>query len=98
MNKNIPVSIYLAFTEKLRRNFLDAESWKLSVAQCSGWDCPQYGQSLFEVMFEFFNPHDFMKYFSYFNLFRLCNNFVEKNMNLHKIFGPIVVCVGGEQS
>ena len=23
---------------------------------------------------------------------------MEKNMNLYKIFGPIVVCVGGEQS
>ena len=47
------------FTEKLRRNFLDAESWKLSVAQCSRL-------FLFEVMFEFFNPHDFMKYWKNF--------------------------------
>ena len=37
-----------------------------------------------------------MKYFSYFNLdFRLFNNVVEKNMKLHEIFSPIVVCVGG---
>ena len=45
-----------------------------------------------------FQPPWFSEMFSYFNLFRLCNNFEETKMKLCKIFGPIVVCVGGGKS